>query len=83
MPLPHDTTLEAARVQFAVLRKLGPEGRDRLGAELSEGVRTVLAEGIRQRHPDYTDEQVRWAMLRALVGDTLFLQAFPDKYVSL
>ena len=32
--VPKDTTLEAARVQFSILRKIGMEGRARMAIEI-------------------------------------------------
>jgi hypothetical protein len=36
----------------------------------------VLA-GIRARHPDYDDATARWALFRLLIGDGLFVRAWP------
>jgi hypothetical protein len=79
--IPADTTLEAARVQFDVLRRLGTEGRARLLLDLMENLRATLEAGIRLRHPDYNPEQIRWALLRLRLGDALFRQCFPDMEV--
>lgn len=76
--IPADTTLEAARVYFDVLRRLGTEGRARLMFELIENLQTTLEAGIRLRHPDYTPDQVRWALIRLRLGEALFRQSFPD-----
>ena len=75
---PADTTLEAARVQFDVLRRLGTEGRVRLMFDLIENLQATLEAGIHLRHPDYTPEQVRWALVRLRLGELLFRQYFPD-----
>jgi hypothetical protein len=75
--LPADTSLEAARVQFAILRRMGSDGRVRVMFELSETLRAVLRSGIRHRHPEYTEAQVRWALLRLTLGEPLFRQACP------
>ena len=37
--VPKDTTIEAARTQFSILRKIGMEGRGRTAMELSNGLR--------------------------------------------
>jgi hypothetical protein len=80
--IPADTTLEAARVQFDVLRRLGTEGRLRLMFELNENLQTTLEAGIRLRHPEYTPEQVRLALVRLRLGGPLFRQCFPDQEVA-
>src|SRR5438046_846120 len=72
MPFAADTSPEATRVYFAVLRRLGPSGRVRRWVELTRTMRTILADGIRHRHPEYTDEQVRREVVRRLLGEQLF-----------
>ena len=79
MTLAHDTSPEAARVYFAVLRRMGLAGRARKGAELTETMRRVLADGIRYRHPEYTEEQVWQAVLRRVLGEELFRLAGSGK----
>lgn len=74
-----DTTLEAARVQFAVLKRLGLAGRARLTFALSDDLRQVVADGVRHRHPDCTDAEVRREVLRLTVGEQLFCQVLPRK----
>jgi hypothetical protein len=77
-----DTSPEAARVYFAVLRRMGPAGRARRGAELNETMRRVLADGIRYRHPEYTEEQVWQAVLRHVLGEELFRLAGAERSVG-
>lgn len=48
-----------------------------MAVEMSETVRQVARDGIRMRHPDYTDEDVRLTSIRLLLGDELFAAAFP------
>jgi hypothetical protein len=74
-----DTSLEAARVQFAVLKRLGPAGRAQLTFELSDGLRQVVADGVRHRHPDFTEEEVCLEVLRLTLGEHLFRQVLSRK----
>ena len=76
--VPKDTTIEAARVQFSILRKIGMEGRARMAINLSDGLRSIIESGVRQRHPDYDENMVRLAAIRITIGDELFRQAYPD-----
>lgn len=64
-----DTSPEGAAVQVEAYRRLGPEARVELAARLSDEIRQVTRDGIRQRHPDYRDEEVLRALLRLVVGD--------------
>jgi len=72
-----DTSNEAARIQALVYRRMGPERRVRAAAEMSEDARRISAGGIRSRHPQYTDAQVRHALNRLVLGDALFAAAWP------
>jgi hypothetical protein len=78
MTLRHDTTADAARVQADIWRKMTGQRRVELAAEMSENVRRIAAEGVRQRHPEYSDDQVHLAVIRLSLGDDLFRLAYPD-----
>jgi hypothetical protein len=82
MPLmsiaPADTTPEALEVQRAIWRRMGPVRRLRLAMQMSDDSRRITADGIRSRHPDYAPEQIRFALLRMVLGDELFAAAYPD-----
>jgi hypothetical protein len=75
--VPLDTTLDAARVYFATLKKLGPERRAQMAVELTRSMRRGVEAGVRMRHPEYTADEVRLAVLRLMVGDELFRQCCP------
>lgn len=75
--LPRDTTLEAHRVQIQALRRLGEEGRLRITFEACANLRSLAAAGVRMRHPDYTEEQVRLAVTRLMAGDEVFNKLLP------
>ncbi len=76
--IPKDTTLEAYRAQIQVLRRMGPEGRLRRMAALNRGMRRTLEAGIRHRHPDYDENQIKLARIRLMVGDEIFKRLLPD-----
>lgn len=77
-----DTTLEAARIQFSVLRKIGDVECGNMSIELSDGLRATIESGIRQRHPEYDDNMVRLAALRLAIGEQLFRQVYSDMKVK-
>jgi len=62
--IPADTSAEAARVYFKVLRKIGSAYRLERGFELSHNLRSVTEAGVRLRYPEYDDDEVRLAVLR-------------------
>ncbi len=74
---PLDTSSDAEKVQIEIFRRMTPEKRLHAAALLSETCRTLLAEGIRKRHPNSDEEQVRLAVIRCLFPENLFLRAYP------
>jgi hypothetical protein len=76
--LPADTTRAARAAQIRAWRALGPAGRLELALSMSDDVRTLTADGIRQRHPEKTDVNVFWAERRRLLGADLFQKAYPN-----
>lgn len=77
MLIPHDTSEEAFQAQMAVWERLGPEGRVALAGRISLSARQLARDGIRQRHPDYSDEQIRRALMRLLYGDEIVQKMWP------
>jgi hypothetical protein len=80
--IPRDTTPEAFRVQIEALRRLGMEGRSRVQTELCRGMRRTLEAGIRRRHPDYDDRQVKLALIRLTTGEEVFRKLLPGMEVE-
>jgi hypothetical protein len=72
-----DTSAEAARVQLEVYRRMAPSDRLRVGLELTRISRDLVAQGIRARHPGYTDDEVKWALIRLWIGRDAFERAYP------
>lgn len=71
-----DTTFEAACRQNEVLRRIGIAGRAAMTFELSDNLRRIVADGVRDRHPDWDDEAVRLEGIRLMLGDELFQKAY-------
>jgi hypothetical protein len=46
--------------------------------ELIDAAESISASGIRLRHPSYTDEEVRLAVIRLRLGDPLFCEVYPN-----
>ena len=79
---PKDTTPEALRVQFSILRKMELKKRAEMAIKLSNNLRATLEAGVRMRHPEYDDKKVKLAAIRLSVGDELFFRAYPDVEVE-
>jgi len=69
-----DTTLEAARREFEILRRLGPQVRARMAFELSDNLRALVEAGVRHRHPDFDEKKIKLEVLRLMIGDKLYRQ---------
>lgn len=73
-----DDTSGAARDRQAQLfRAMTPEQRIAMAVDMSEAAFRMAEDGIRLRHPDYSDEEVRLTGIRLRIGDDLFRAAFP------
>lgn len=75
--IPADTTIEAARKQFEILRRLGSEARARMAFEMSDNLRSIVESGVRCRHPDYSEQKIQKEVLRLMIGEALFKQVYP------
>lgn len=73
-----DTSLDAMVEQFKILRRMGIGGRAAMTFELSNSVRRITESGVRHRHADYTEEQVRREVVRLMIGERLFREVFGD-----
>ncbi len=71
-----DTSAEAAAVQIEAYRRMTSAARLHAALELTELSRALLAAGVRRRHPEYDDEQLRLATIRLWLGDELYRQAY-------
>jgi hypothetical protein len=72
--IPADTTLEAARKEFEVLRRLGPQVRASMAFEMSDSLQRIVEAGVRRRHPDFDEKKIRLEVLRLMIGDRLYSQ---------
>jgi hypothetical protein len=73
-----DTSPEAERLQLEIFKRMGPAARLQAGIALSQTCRRLLAEGVRRRHPEYDERQVRLAVIRLMLPEDLFLKAYPN-----
>lgn len=80
--IPRDTSPEAHRVYCKAHKDLGIEGRAKLWFELNLRYRRTLEAGVRLRHPNYDDDQVRLARIRLQLGDKLFQEVYPGVEVE-
>jgi hypothetical protein len=77
--IPNDTTIDALRKQFEILERIGIEGRAEMTFELSDNLRQITESGVRLRHPEYNNREVRREVLRITLGDELYREAFEER----
>jgi hypothetical protein len=77
--IPWDTDITAHEAQIVAYRRMGPEARVRLAAEMSEDARRISLEGIRARHPEYDDDRARRALFGLLLGEELARRLWPTE----
>lgn len=63
-----DTSPRAAALQLQMYREAGSARRAQIAVELSDAVRATAMAGIRRRHPEYSDRDVKAEFLRLLYG---------------
>lgn len=68
MARPADTSADAYRRQIIALRSMSPADRLRLADVMSTEVRSLAESGIRNRHPDWTPEELAGELARILIG---------------
>lgn len=59
-----------------------PEKRLELAFQMTASMRALVADGIRQRHPDYNEQQVKLALIRLTLGDELFHEVYPGVEIA-
>jgi hypothetical protein len=79
MPAAQDTTPGSHEAQIDAYRRMGETGRAAVTFSLIDLARRMAMAGIRTRHPEYTDEQVRHAYARLVLGDDLVRRVWPDR----
>ncbi|MBI5474964.1 MAG: hypothetical protein HY961_21695 [Ignavibacteriae bacterium] len=75
---PIDTSPEVEKLQIEIIRKMSEQERQMRAAELIRSCRQLQEQGVRHRHPDYTDEEVRIAAIRMRIGEDFFRKAYPE-----
>jgi len=63
---PAETRPDVFDHQIDRYRELGPGGRSRMAAELSDTLRQTSLAAIRRRHPEYPEDEVRRTFVRVV-----------------
>jgi hypothetical protein len=70
--IPADTTIEVMRKQLEILQQIGIEGRAEMTFQLSDKARKELIENIKKEHPEFTQRQVKYEVIRRCYGEELY-----------
>lgn len=68
MPQALDTSARVAAVHVQLYRTIGEAKRAEIVADLSDALRDLAAAGVRQRHPEYDNDQVQKEVLAVFYG---------------
>jgi len=63
-----DTSPAMREAHLRLYREIGETGRARIAAEMSDLLRDLAIAGVRQRHPEYGEEQVLAEVLTVFYG---------------
>lgn len=72
---------KADQIQISFYRKLSGEARVKIASELGEISLNLMENGIRDAHPDWSDDQVRLSIISRLIPETLFKRAYPNAHL--
>lgn len=76
--IPADTTPAVWRHQMAAIAERSVAERLDEWAQLNEAMSLMEADGVRRRHPGYSERQVFLAQVRLRYGDNVMRAAWPD-----
>jgi hypothetical protein len=76
-----DTSQPAHELQVRLYRAMSPAQRSELALRMSDDLRQIAAEGIRKRHPGYSERDVRRALVALLYGTETAAKIWPNEWV--
>jgi hypothetical protein len=72
-----DSSASVARIRTDLFRGMTPGEKTAIVQQMCEETRQLARAGIRDRHPDYSIDEVEHALHRLWVGDALADRAWP------
>lgn len=76
---PRDTHPDLYQFYIGLFRELSPEQRGAMTAVMSDEGRQIAREGIRRRHPEYSDEEIARALMALLYGEQAATAIWPRR----
>ena len=77
--MPHDTSTAARKAQYEVYRRMKPAQRVEVAVRMSEDARRITETGLRARHPELSKADLDKRLLRAVLGNALYVKAGIDE----
>ena len=77
MTRPRDTSEAAWARQLELYRQMTPAQKFAIAIDLTSVVRELACSGIRMRHPEYTDDEVRRALAALIYGREVAERLWP------
>lgn len=74
--IPKDTSEQSAKILFASIKKRSASENLLLTTQLSDNLMAIAKQGIRSRHPEYTEPQVTQAYLKIILSRFLYNKIF-------
>ena len=71
-----DTSPEATRVQYELYRRMSPGRRLELVFDMCDTGRLLAIAGLRMRHPEATDEELKRLWAKQRLGDVLYERVY-------
>ncbi len=82
-PIPSDTPWEVMKIRYNIFRKMSIEEKAKITFDLCDSVREISRAGIRDRHPEYTENEVQLVIIKLTLGKELFAQEYPDVEIEI
>ena len=80
--IPRDTSVKASKILFASIKKRSASEKLLLTTQLSDSLMAISKQGIRNRHPEYTEQQVTQAYLKIILSRFLYKKIFQGTVIK-
>lgn len=74
--IPRDTSVKVAKILFSLIKKRSASEKLLLTTQLSDDLMLISKQGIRNRHPEYNEQQVTQAYLKIILNRMLYNKIF-------
>lgn len=74
--IPRDTPLKTAKMIFSLIKRRNASEKLRFTTQLSDDLMALCKQGIRNRHPHYTEQQVTEAYLKIILKKSLYKKIY-------